>query len=71
MNQRALIIYGFETSNNIKVRLALEHKGIPYEFRTIEPTDRDELVQVSGQFHQFRDTLCFEFCYFHSKTSLK
>lgn len=50
MNQRTLIIYGFETSNNIKVRLALEHKGIPYEFRTIEPTDRDELVRVSGQF---------------------
>ncbi len=50
MNQRTLIIYGFETSNNIKVRLALEHKGIPYEFRTIEATDRDELVRVSGQF---------------------
>ncbi len=50
MNQRTLIIYGFETSNNIKVRLALEHKGIPYEFRTIEPTDRDELVRISGQF---------------------
>ena len=50
MNQRTLIIYGFETSNNIKMRLALEHKGIPYEFRTIEPTDRDELVRVSGQF---------------------
>ncbi len=32
------------------MRLALEHKGIPYEFRTIEPTDRDELVRVSGQF---------------------
>ncbi len=50
MNRRTLIIYGFETSNNIKVRLALEHKGIPYEFRTIEPADRDELVRVSGQF---------------------
>jgi glutathione S-transferase len=50
MAERPIIIYGFETSNNIKVRMALEHKGIPYEFRAIEPGDRDELVEVSGQF---------------------
>jgi len=50
MTRRILTIYGFETSNNIKVRLALEHKGIPYDFRTIEPGDRDEVVRVSGQF---------------------
>ena len=50
MNQRTMVIYGFETSNNIKVRLALAHKGIPYEFRTIEPADREELVRVSGQY---------------------
>ena len=50
MSERTIIIYGFETSNNIKVRLALEYKGLPYEFRTIEPTDRKELVRVSGQF---------------------
>lgn len=50
MARRTLILYGFETSNNIKVRLALAHKGIPFEFRTIEPGDRDEVVRVSGQF---------------------
>ncbi len=50
MSERTIIIYGLETSNNIKVRLALEYKGLPYEFRTIEPTDRKELVRVSGQF---------------------
>lgn len=50
MARRTLILYGFETSNNIKVRLALVHKGIPFEFRTIEPGDRDEVVRVSGQF---------------------
>ncbi len=50
MSERTIIIYGFETSNNIKVRLALEYKALPYEFRTIDPTDRKELVRVSGQF---------------------
>ena len=50
MSERTIIIYGFETSNNIKVRLALKYKGLPYEFRTIEPTDRKELLRVSGQF---------------------
>ena len=50
MTLRSIRIYGFETSNNLKVRVALEHKGIPYEFRSIEPADRDELIRVSGQF---------------------
>jgi glutathione S-transferase len=45
-----MIIYGFETSNNIKVRLALTYKGLPYEFKTIEPSDREEVNRVSGQF---------------------
>ena len=49
VSQRSLLIYGFETSNNLKVRVALEHKGIPYEFRSIEPGDRKELLRVSGQ----------------------
>ncbi len=45
-----MIIYGFETSNNIKVRLALTYKGLPFEFKTIEPSDREEVNRVSGQF---------------------
>jgi len=50
MVERKIVIYGFETSNNLKVRVALEHKGIDYEFRTIDPADRSEVVRVSGQF---------------------
>lgn len=45
-----VVVYGFETSNNIKVRIALAYKGVPFEFRTIEPSDRDEIVRISGQF---------------------
>lgn len=45
-----VIVYGFETSNNMKVRVALGYKGIPYEFRTIRPSERAEIVRVSGQF---------------------
>lgn len=44
-----LVVYGFETSNNIKVRVALGFKGIPYQFRTIEPGERDEIRRISGQ----------------------
>jgi glutathione S-transferase len=44
-----IVIYGFETSNNFKVRVGLGFKGIPYEFKTIEPTDRAEVVRISGQ----------------------
>ncbi len=44
-----LVVYGFETSNNIKVRVALGFKGIPYQFRTIDPKDRDEIRTISGQ----------------------
>jgi glutathione S-transferase len=43
-------IYGFETSNNLKVRVALGYKGIPYEFHRIDPTDRGEIIRRSGQF---------------------
>ncbi|MEM7201050.1 MAG: glutathione S-transferase family protein [Planctomycetota bacterium] len=46
----SVVVHGFETSNNIKVRLALGHKGIPYEFRTIDPADRADVVRLSGQF---------------------
>ena len=44
-----VVVYGFETSNNMKVRVALGFKGIDYEFRSIEPRDRADLVRVSGQ----------------------
>lgn len=42
-------IHGFETSNNLKVRVALGYKGIPYTFHTIDPADRAEVVRLSGQ----------------------
>jgi glutathione S-transferase len=44
-----LVIHGFETSNNIKVRVALGYKGIPYTFHTIDPADRTQIVRLSGQ----------------------
>ena len=44
-----LILHGFETSNNIKVRIALGYKGLDYEFRTIHPEQRDAIVAFSGQ----------------------
>jgi len=42
-------IHGFETSNNIKVRIALGFKEIPYTFHTIDPADRKEILKLSGQ----------------------
>jgi glutathione S-transferase len=44
-----VVVYGFETSNNLKVRVALGYKGIRYEFRTIDPAERSEIVRISGQ----------------------
>ena len=44
-----LTIYGFETSNNMKVRVALGLKGIPYRFETIDPQDRSAILKLSGQ----------------------
>ena len=44
-----VVIYGFETSNNFKVRIALGFKGIDYRFETIDPSDRAEIVRISGQ----------------------
>ena len=46
----AVVVYGFETSNNMKVRVALGYKGIAYEFRSIDPKDREEIRRISGQF---------------------
>ncbi len=45
----AIRVYGFETSNNFKVRVALGYKDIPYEFHTIAPNDRSAVIAVSGQ----------------------
>jgi glutathione S-transferase len=44
-----IVVYGFETSNNMKVRVALGYKGIPYSFQPIEPGERKEIVRISGQ----------------------
>ena len=44
-----LVVYGFDTSNNFKVRVALGYKGIRYTFERIEPTDREKVLEVSGQ----------------------
>ena len=44
-----IVVHGFETSNNMKVRVALGFKEIPYEFRSIEPADRTEILRLSGQ----------------------
>ena len=44
-----VVIHGFETSNNFKVRVALGFKGIDYRFETIDPSDRGEIVRISGQ----------------------
>jgi glutathione S-transferase len=44
-----VVVLGFETSNNMKVRIALGFKEIPYDFRAIDPADRTEIVSLSGQ----------------------
>jgi glutathione S-transferase len=47
---QSVVVHGFETSNNMKVRIGLGYKGIPFEFRTIDPADRSEIERISGQF---------------------
>lgn len=44
-----IVIHGFETSNNFKVRAALGFKGIEYYFNTIDPADRSDLIALSNQ----------------------
>ena len=44
-----LTVHGFETSNNMKVRVALGYKGLAYAFETIDPADRAGIVRLSGQ----------------------
>ena len=46
----AVVVHGFETSNNAKVRVALGYQGIAYEFRTIDPADREAIFRISGQY---------------------
>lgn len=48
MNDK-LTIYGFETSNNMKVRVALGFKGLDYDFISIKPAERAEILRLSGQ----------------------
>jgi len=45
----AIEVFGFETGNNMKVRIALNYKGLPFSFRTIDPRDRDQVVALTGQ----------------------
>ncbi len=45
-----IVVYGFETSNNMKVRVALGYKGLSYSFQTINPGDRAEILRLSGQY---------------------
>lgn len=45
----SLVVYGFESSNNMKVRVALGYKGIPYTFQSIDPSERAEVLNLSGQ----------------------
>jgi len=42
-------VFGFETGNNMKVRIALKYKDLPYRFQTIDPADREQVVALSGQ----------------------
>lgn len=44
-----LVFHGFETSNNLKVRVAAGYKGIPYRFVSIDPADRAAVLRISGQ----------------------
>lgn len=46
----SLTLYEIPPSpNNIRVRLALNYKGLPFESRPVHPADRSEVIEVSGQ----------------------
>ncbi len=45
----SLRVHGFETSNNIKVRIALGYKALEYSFHAVDPADRGGVVALSGQ----------------------
>ncbi len=42
-------VFGFETGNNMKVRIALNYKDLRYNFYSIDPYERDQLVELTGQ----------------------
>lgn len=46
---KTLVVHGLETSNTLKVRVALGYKGIEYAFATVDPNDRSAIVRISGQ----------------------
>ncbi len=45
----SITLYGFDTSNNMKVRVALGYKGIHYRFVEVDLDQRAELQRISGQ----------------------
>ncbi len=47
---KTLRLYDLAPSpNNVKVRIALAHKGLAYERIPVDPTNRSKLVELSGQ----------------------
>jgi glutathione S-transferase len=45
----AIEVFGFETGNNMKVRIGLKYKDLTYSFHSIDPGDRDQIVALTGQ----------------------
>jgi glutathione S-transferase len=45
----AIEIFGFETSNNMKVRIALNYKDLDFVFHPVDPADRAQIVSLTGQ----------------------
>jgi len=60
----AIEVFGFETSNNMKVRIALKYKDLSYDFHAIDPRERDQIVALTGQpltpVMRHGDTLLFD-----------
>ena len=42
-------VFGFETGNNMKVRIALKYKDLQHVFHAIDPRERDQIVALTGQ----------------------
>ena len=45
----AIEVFGFETGNNMKVRITLKYKDLPYIFHSIDPQDRAQIEALTGQ----------------------
>jgi glutathione S-transferase len=45
----SIVVHGFTTSNDLKVRVALGYKQLPFEFRAIDPQDRETVLRLTGQ----------------------